>query len=173
MTRISSIRVLIALASIHNLVIHHMDVKTAFLNGELEEEIYMDQPEGCMVLGDKKKVCRLVKSLYGLKQSPKQWHNKFDHVLISNGFSINDVDKCIYNKVENNLCVIICLYVDDMIIFGPNLQIVINTKSFRRSKYHMNDLEEAKVILGIKITRTLNGLNLSQEHYIEKILNRF
>ena len=93
MTRISSIRVLIALASVHNLVIHQMDVKTAFLNGELEEEIYMDQPEGCMVLGDKKKVCMLVKSLYGLNQAPKQWHRKFDHVLISNGFSINDANK--------------------------------------------------------------------------------
>ena len=67
MTRISSIRVLIALTSVYNLLIHQMDVKTTFLNGELEEEIYIDQPEGCMVLGDEKKVCRLVKSLYGLK----------------------------------------------------------------------------------------------------------
>ena len=72
MTRITSIRVFIALASIHNLVIHQMDVKTAFLNGDLEEEIYMDQPEGCVVLGKEKKVCKLVKSPYGLKQAPKQ-----------------------------------------------------------------------------------------------------
>ena len=119
MIRISSIRVLIALASAHNLVIHQMDVKTTFLNGELKE-IYMDQPEGCMVLGDEKKVCRLVESFYGLKQATKQWHSKFDHVLISNGFSIHDVDKCIYNKVENNSCIIICLYVDGMLIFGTN-----------------------------------------------------
>ena len=70
-----------------------MDVKTTFLNGELEEEIYMDKPERCMVPGDDKNVCRLVKLLYGLKQIPKQWHRKFDHALISNGFSINDVDK--------------------------------------------------------------------------------
>ena len=115
-TRISLIRVLIALTSVHNLVIHQMDVKTAFLNGELEEEIYMDQPEGCMVPGDEGKVCRLVKSLYELKQAPKQWHNKFDNVLISNGFSINDADKCIYNKVEKThassfvYTLTICLY---------------------------------------------------------------
>ena len=75
-----------------------MDVKTVFLNGELEKKIYMDQLEGCMILGEEKKVCRLVKSLYGLKHAPKHWHRKFDHVLISNGFSSNDVDKCIYNK---------------------------------------------------------------------------
>ena len=71
MTRIASIRVLIALASIHNLVIYQMDVKTAFLNGDLEEEIYMDQPEGCVVPGKEKNVCKLVKSIYGLKQAPK------------------------------------------------------------------------------------------------------
>ena len=88
-----------------------MDVKTSFLNRELEQEIYIDQPERCIVPRDEPKVCRLVKSLYGLKQSPTQWHNKFDHVLISNGLSINDADKCIYSKVENNSCIIICLYV--------------------------------------------------------------
>jgi len=71
-TRISSIRVLLALTSIHKLVIHQMDVKTTFLNGELEEEIYMTQPEGCVVPSQKEKVCKLLKSLYGLKQVPKQ-----------------------------------------------------------------------------------------------------
>ena len=71
-TRITSIRMLIALAAVHDLKIHQMDVKIAFLNGELEEEIYMEQPEGFIVPGNKKKVCRLVKSLYGLKQAPKQ-----------------------------------------------------------------------------------------------------
>ena len=78
-TRITSIRVLISLASIHNLLIHQMDVKTAFLNGELDEEIYMDQPEGFVVHGQEHKVCKLDKSLYGLKQAPKQWHEKFDN----------------------------------------------------------------------------------------------
>ena len=117
-----------------------MDVKTAFLNGELEEKIYMDQLEGCMILGEEQKFCRLVKSLYGLQQTRKQWHRKFDHVLISNGFSTNDVDKCIYDKVENNSCIVICLYVDDMLIFGSNLQVVTETKSFLISKFDMKDL---------------------------------
>ena len=86
-----------------------------------------------MVLGEKQNVCRLVKSLYGLKQALKQWHGKFDHVLTSNGFSVNDVDECIYSKVENNSCIIIFLYIDDMLIFGTNLQGVIETKSSLRS----------------------------------------
>ncbi|XXG65136.1 hypothetical protein AAC387_Pa05g2916 [Persea americana] len=119
-TRITSIRMLIAIAAIHNFEIHQMDVKTAFLNGELDEEIYMEQPEGFNVPGQTKKVCRLVKSLYGLKQAPKQWHEKFDSLMMSNGFKINECDKCVYVKNTNNGCVIICLYVDDLLIMGSN-----------------------------------------------------
>ena len=108
-----------------------------------------------------KKVCKLVKSLYGLKQAPKQWHNKFDHVLVTNGYSINDADKCIYNKYEDNTYLVICLYVDDMLIFGTSLKVICETKKLLRFKFNMKDLGEAKVVLGIKITRTSNGLKLS------------
>ena len=89
-TRITSIRMLVAIVALHNLEIHQMDVKTAFLNGELNEEIYMEQPKVFIVPGQEKKVCRLVKSLYGLKQTPKQWHEKFDNAMMSNGFRINE-----------------------------------------------------------------------------------
>ncbi|KAL0392503.1 UNVERIFIED_CONTAM: Retrovirus-related Pol polyprotein from transposon TNT 1-94 [Sesamum radiatum] len=85
--RLTTIRVLIALASVYNLSIHQMDVKTAFLYGELDEEIYMDQPEGFVAHGNERKVCKLVKSLYGLKQAPKQWHEKFDQTILAFGFS--------------------------------------------------------------------------------------
>ena len=120
-----------------------------------------------------KKVCKLVKSLYGLKQAPKQWHNKFDHVLVTNGYFINDVDKCIYSKYEDNTCVVICLYVNDMLIFETNQKVVCETKKFLGSKFDMKDLGETEAILGIKITRTPNRLKLSQEHYVEKILRKF
>ena len=73
---------LIAIATLHNLKIHQIDVKTAFLNGDLNEEIYMDQPEEFISLGQEKKVCKLVKSLYGLKQAPRQWHEKFDKEMM-------------------------------------------------------------------------------------------
>ena len=89
---------LISIAALFNLEIHQMDVKTAFLNGDLNEEIYMEQPEGFVVSGQEKKVCRLVKSFYGLKQAPKQWHEKFDHAMLTNGFKINECDKCVYVK---------------------------------------------------------------------------
>ncbi|GJX57410.1 zinc finger, CCHC-type containing protein, partial [Tanacetum coccineum] len=100
--RISTIRLLIALAATHNLVIHQMDVKTAFLNGNLEEEIYMKQPEGFVMPGNEHKVCMLIKSLYGLKQAPKQWHHKFDEVVLSNGFVLNQSDKCVYCKFDES-----------------------------------------------------------------------
>ena len=96
--RITSIRLLFALASIYNLCIHQMDVKTAFLNGDLNEEVYMEQPEGFVLPGNEHKVCKLTKSLYGLKQAPKQWHEKFDSVILEYGFKHNGADKCIYSK---------------------------------------------------------------------------
>ena len=95
----------------------------------------MEQPKGCMVPRNNQKVYRLVKSLYGLKQAPKQCHSKFDHVLISNGFPINDANKRIYRKVENNSCIINCLYIDDMLIFrnydAPNPRGLVDNPSTR------------------------------------------
>ena len=171
--RITTIRVLIALAAVQNLVIHQMDVKTAFLNGKLEEEVYMEQPEGFVITGQENKVCKLVKSLYGLKQAPKQWHQRFDEVLLANGFKINESDKCVYCKFCNGKCVIICLYIDDMLIFGTDLEVVENTKKFLATQFAMKDMGVADVILGIKIIRNDHGITLSQSHYIEKILIKF
>jgi hypothetical protein len=88
--------VLLSLAASHDLLIHQMDVMAAFLNGELEEEIYMTQSDGFVVKGQEDKVCKLTKSLCGLKQAPKQWHEKFDVTLISAGFSVNEADRCVY-----------------------------------------------------------------------------
>ena len=82
-------------------------------------------------------------------------------MLVTNGYFINDADKCIYSKYEDNTCVVICLYVDDMSIFGTSLKVVCETKKFIGSKFDMKDLGEAEVILGIKITRTPNRLKLS------------
>ncbi|GKB05412.1 zinc finger, CCHC-type containing protein, partial [Tanacetum coccineum] len=172
--RITTIRLLLALAAIHNLVIHQMDVKTTFLNGDLDEEVYMKQPEGFVMPGNEHKVCQLVKSLYGLKQAPKQWHQKFDEVVLSSGFLLNQSDKCVYSKFDSSgKGVIICLYVDDMLIFGTDQNQVDKTKKFLSSKFSMKDMGEADVILGIKIKRKNKGIVITQSHYIEKILNKF
>ena len=171
--RLTSIRVLFAIASIYNLHVHQMDVKTAFLNGDLDEEIYMEQPEGFVLLGNEKKVCKLVKSLYGLKQAPKQWHEKFDNVILSHGFKHNNADKCIYSKFTNSFGVIICLYVDDLLIFGTNMQGVNDTKKYLTSQFKMKDLGEVDTILGVKVRKHSGGYSLCQSHYIEKVLLKF
>jgi hypothetical protein len=94
----TTIHMLVALAACHVLLIHQMDVKTAFLNGELNEEIYMNQPDGFVALEQENKVCRLRKSLYGLKQAPKQWHEKFNRTFILAGFVVNEADTCVYYR---------------------------------------------------------------------------
>ena len=100
-------------------------------------------------------------------------HNEFDHVLVNNGFSINDANKCIYTKFEGNISVVICQHVDDMRIFGTSLKIVYKTKKFLWYKFDMKDLGKVEIIIGIKIIRTPIELKLSQEHYAEKILRKF
>ncbi|KAL6218155.1 hypothetical protein ACLB2K_011371 [Fragaria x ananassa] len=91
-TRITSIKIVLAIDALRNLEVYQMDVKTAFLNGDVEEEIYMEQPEGFSAPGQERKVCKLVKSLYSLKQALKQWHEKFDNAMITNGFKTQKVD---------------------------------------------------------------------------------
>jgi hypothetical protein len=124
-----------------------MYVKTAFLNGNLNEEVYMDQPEGFVLPGNERKVCKLVKSLYGLKQAPKQWHEKFDTVILTNGFKYNGADKCVYSEFTVEYGVIVCLYVDNMLIFGINMLGVYEIKKYLASMFKMKDLNEADTTL--------------------------
>ncbi|KAL9250810.1 Dirigent protein-like protein, partial [Drosera capensis] len=120
-----------------------------------------------------KKVYRLVKSLYGLKQPPKQWHEKFNRTMLSNRFKINECDKCVYFRSTPNVHVIVCLYVDEILIMGSNHDIIVETKKMLTMHFDMKDMGNANVILGIKILRTLKGLTLSQSHYVENILKKF
>ncbi|GJU76839.1 zinc finger, CCHC-type containing protein [Tanacetum coccineum] len=120
--------------------------KQQFLNGDLDEEVYMKQPERFVMSGNEHKVCKLVKSLYGLKQAPKQWHQKFDEVVLSSGFLLNQSDKCVYSKFDSSdKGVIICLY--DMLIFETDQNQVDKNKKFLSSKFSMKDMGEADVIL--------------------------
>jgi hypothetical protein len=171
--RLTTIRILLSLGTSHGLLIHQMDVKTTFLNGELEDKIYMTQPSGFIVKGQEDKVCKLVKSLYGLKQAPKQWREKFDVTLISAGFSVNEADRCIYYRHDEGQGVILCLYVDDILIFGISLDVINEVKTFLYQSFDMKDMGEADVILNIKLIKGENGITLTQSHYVEKILSRF
>jgi hypothetical protein len=118
-------------------------------------------------------VCKLMKSLYGLKQAPKQWHKKFDVTLISAGFSANETDQCVYYHHGGGQGVILCLYVDDILIFGTSLDVINEVKTFLCQSFDMKDMCDADVILNIKLIKGENGITLTQSHYVKKVLSRF
>jgi hypothetical protein len=172
--RLTTIRVLLSLAASHGLLVHQMDVKSTFLNGELNKEIYMEQPAGFVANSQEGMVCKLLKSLYGLKQAPKQWNEKFDRTLTSAGFVVNEADKCVYYLYGGGEGVILCLYVDNILILGTSLYVIKETKDFMSNNFEMKDLGEADVILNIKLLREGNGgITLVQSHYVENVLSHF
>ena len=174
--KMSSIRVALGLAARLDLEIEQMDVKTAFLHGDLDEEIYMEQPEGFVVSGKEDYVCKLKKSLYGLKQAPRQWYRKFYSVMKQQGFKKTSSDHCVFvQKFSDDDFVILLLYVDDMLIVGRNASRIEKLKQDLSKSFAMKDLGPAKQILGMSIVRDrkVKKLWLSQEKYIEKVLQRF
>jgi len=114
-----------------------------------------------------------LKSLCGLKQAPKQWHEKFDRTLTSEGFVINEANRCVYYLYGGGGGVILCLYVDDILIFVINIDVINEVKSFLSKSFDMKDLREANVILNIKLIKVENEITLSQSHCVEKVLSRF
>jgi hypothetical protein len=170
-SRLDTIRVLLSLTVSHGLLVHQMDVKTTLLNVELEEEIYMTQPDVFVVKDQEDNGCKLVKSLYGLKQAAKQWHEKFD-VTISTCFSVNEADRCVLPSWWRQ-GVILCLYINYILIFGTSLDMINEVKTFLCPSFNLKDMREADVILNIKPIKGENVITLTQSHYVEKILNHF
>ena len=123
--------------------------------------------------GQESKVYKLLKSLYGLKQESKKWHEKFDKTLTSMVFAINEADRCVYYHHGGGEGVILCLYVDDILIFGTNIDVINEVKSFVSKSFDMKDLGEADVILNIKLIKDESEITLLQSHYVEKVLSRF
>ena len=164
-----------ALVAHFDLELHQMDVKTAFLNGEIDETIYMEQPENFVIGNSKSMVYKLKKSLYGLNQSPRLWYHKFHKIISSFSFVINPVDKCIYHKVSVSKYIFLVLYVDDILLATNDLNLLHDTKKFMSNNFEMKDPGNASYVLGIHIywDRPKNILGLSQEGYIEKLLIRY
>lgn len=174
--RLTTIRVILAMCATFDLYLEQLDVKTAFLHGELEEEIYMLQPEGFEEQGKENLVCRLNKSLYGLKQAPRCWYKRFDSFIISLGYNRHSSDPCVYyKKFGDGNYVILLLYVDDMLVAGTNKDHLTNLKAQLAREFEMKDLGPANKILGMQIHRDRNNRKiwLSQENYLNKILRRF
>lgn len=150
----TSIRIILALDAIHDLELEQMDVRTGFLHGHLEEKIYMAQPEGYEVKGKEQCVCLLKKSLYGLKQSPRQWYKQFVSFVISKGFQRSFYDSRVYyNKTDSGCFIYLLLYVDDMLIACKDKKVIRSLKCLLSSEFEMKDLGPARRILGMEIHR--------------------
>ena len=144
--------------------LRQMDVKTTFLNGDIDETIYMVQPEN-FVSGDAKQmVFKLKKSIYGLKQASRQWYYKFHQVVISFSFEMNLADDCIYHKFSGSKYIFLVLYVDDILLATNDIGLLHETKRFLSKQFEMKDLGDASFVLGIQIYRDCSRgiLRLSQ-----------
>ncbi|KAL4310044.1 hypothetical protein GQ457_01G035740 [Hibiscus cannabinus] len=170
-----SLRIVLALVTQFDLELQQMDVKTAFLNGDLEEEVYMKQPEGFSSSDGENLVCKLKKSIYGLKQASRQWYLKFHEVISSFGFVENIMDQCIYQKVSGSKICFLILYVDDILLATNDRGMLHEVKQFLSKNFDMKDMGDASYVIGIKIHRDRHKgiLGLSQETYINKVLERF
>ena len=172
--KFTTIRTVLAIVACLDLELHQMDVKTAFLNGDLDEDVYMEQQQGFVDPGYPDHVCKLVKALYGLKQAPRQWYAKIDALLKQLGFVNSTSDNCLYIRRTNKHLTIIALYVDDLLIACSCKRELAVLKGELGKQFEMSDLGEARVCLGLEITRNRNRtLHVSQEHYANKVLERF
>lgn len=174
--KFTTLRLFFALVAHYDLNCHQMDVKTAFLNGDLDKDVYMEQPDGFKDTSRPNHVCKLEKALYGLKQAPRLWFAKIDTFLISElGFMSSAYDPCLYISRRASSIVIVSLYVDDLLLACSDMERLKWLKSALHKKFDMTDCGEATVCLGLEIRRdrAKKTLHVSQSKYVLKILDRF
>ena len=174
--RMPSLRALLAIAAAQDLELHQLDVTTAFLNGDLEEDIYMRQPPGFVAAGSQAKlVCKLNRSLYGLRQAGRAWYKKIDTALHDLGLKPTMCDNCVYVLREASTTVYVLLYVDDLLLASDDLSRLQSIKNELSQRFKMKDLGEAHFILGLQIhrDRARRRLCVSQSQYVKSVLSRF
>eukprot|EP00253_Pinus_taeda_P029221 PITA_29221 len=173
-SKMATIRTLFALAAQNGWKVHQMDVKTAFLNGDLKENVFMSQPEGFAVKGHEHKVCKLVKSLYGLKQAPRAWYEKLTEHLLKLNFNHFDLDDAtLFVKKVGKTVVYLVVYVDDLLMAGNNESYIASIKKELGKSFEMTDLGYVHYYLCIEVTQHPKSIFLSQKKYIGDLLNRF
>lgn len=172
---LTSVRMLMQKCVDEDMVVHQMDVKTAYLNAEIDTELYMSQPEGyteCDVNGQQK-VWRLNKSLYGLKQSGRNWNQVLREFLVHEGFVQSQTDQCLFVRHDDEGCVYILFWVDDIIVAASDDVLMTQVKASLSARFRMKDLGILKWFLGIEFQHTEGKITMSQKQYVEKVLDRF
>jgi hypothetical protein len=170
--RLESVRLLIAMAAQYAWKIHQMDVKSAFLNGDLTEEVYVSQPPGYEVDGQASKVYKLKKALYGLRQAPRAWNSKLDKTLSDLAFERCPSEAGLYRKKVKDSILIVGVYVDDLVITGADNKEIDDFKKQMKSKFSMTDLGLLSYYLGIEVKQSEDGITLCQSGYATRILER-
>ncbi|RWS22042.1 integrase core domain protein-like protein, partial [Leptotrombidium deliense] len=170
--KMNSVRAILAIAASEDLDIVQFDVKTAFLYGDVEEELYMKQPEGFE--DGSGKVCRLQKSLYGLKQAPRQWNEKFNSFLEKFGLTRSKADSCVYVSNDHQVITILGIYVDDGLLASSSLKMINDIVTFLKNQFEMS-VGKLNSFLGLQVIRHRKEklLNVNQESYIQKMLNKY
>ena len=159
--KLTSIRMFISLAATHGWDLHQLDIKNAFLHGDLAEEVYMEQHLGFVAQGEIGRVCRLRNSLYGLKQSPRAWFGKFSEVIEKFGMQKSKSDHFVFYRNSQAGIILLVVYVDDIIIIGNDMAGISSLKSFLHGQFHTKDLGMLKYFLGVEVTRSKRGIFLS------------
>jgi hypothetical protein len=170
--RLDSVRALIAVAAHMGWQVHHIDVKLAFLNGDLKEEVYVEQPPGFTSTDEKAKVFRLCKALYGLRQAPRAWNVKLDATLKQLSFESSLSEHALYMHGKGQTRIILGVYVDDLIITGADAEEIAKFKREMMDKFCMSDLGLLHFYLGIEVHQDGSGIMLTQEGYASKLLER-
>ena len=169
--RLESVRLLLAHAAGEGWQVHHMDVKSAFLNGDLLEEVFVQQPPGFVLAGHEHKVLRLVKALYGLRQAPRAWYAKLDAALTALGFRRSGSEYAVYLRGVGAHRLIVGVYVDDLVITGSSTVDIAQFKEEMKGTFQMSDLGLLHYYLGLEVAQTADGITVCQSAYAAKILD--
>ncbi|KAD2805945.1 hypothetical protein E3N88_39322 [Mikania micrantha] len=173
MARWDTVRSIVAVASQRNWEIFQLDVKSVFLNGELKETVYVEQPPGFIHKGEEHKVCKLKKALYGLKQAPRAWFKRIEGYFLREGFMKSQYDHTLFIKKEHKDVVIVSLYVDDLIYTGNNRELCESFKCSMMSEFEMSDLGKMRYFLGVEVDQNKYGIQMHQKKYAKEIIEMF
>jgi hypothetical protein len=171
--RFETVRLVLALAAQLQWPIYQFDVKSAFLNGDLHEEVYVTQPEGFIKEGNETKVYKLKKALYGLKQAPRAWYSKIDGYFQEKGYMRSENEPTLYVKKEGNDFIIVCLYVDDIIYTSSSTYLVDEFKTQMMNEFEMSDMGLLHYFLGLEVYQVEGEIFLSQKKYARDLLDKF
>ena len=171
--RLEAIRMFLAFAAHSNFKVYQMDVKSAFLNGELEEEVFVEQPPGFENQDCLDFVYFLFKALYGLKQAPRTWYDTLSLFLLENGFTRGVIDKTLFHKMHNNDLILVQVYVDDIIFGSTNDNLCKRFAKLMHSKYEMSMMGELAFFLGLQVHQKIDGIFICQSKYIRDLLKKY